>query len=168
VSSQALLGAANLFYFSGLEIINSSQYALGSRVQCGHPRLKPESGTTGEQHVLAGRTLVIQNQSGRPKQAAGEIGCKPVQYTPEPWRILEQIPGDAWVVVGETSAHGSRPLATIPNAVSDGEQQANARLIAQAPSMHRAAVKLLCVWGTEDAPEAMEELAVILSEAVRS
>ena len=72
------------------------------------------------------------------------------------------------MVVGESSTHGARELATIPGAVSDREQQANARLIAQAPSMHQAAVKLLCAWGTEDAPEAMEELAVILSATVRS
>ena len=109
-----------------------------------------------------------QNQSARRKQAAEEIQCTPVQYTPEPWRILKQPSGDAWVVVGESSVHGPRELATIPQAVPDGERQANARLIAQAPSMHRAAVKLLCAWGTEDAPEAMEELAVILSQAVRS
>jgi hypothetical protein len=130
--------------------------------------LTPESGTTCEQHVLARRMSVSQNQSTRRKQAGGEIRCNPVQYTPEPWRILEQTPGDAWVVMGESSAHGARALATIPDAVSSVEQQANARLIAQAPSMHRAAVKLLCAWGTEDAPEAMEELAVILSQAVRS
>jgi len=71
------------------------------------------------------------------------------------------------MVVGESSAHGVH-VASIPDAVSDGEQQANARLIAQAPSMHRAAVRLLCAWGTEDAPAAMEELAVILTQAVRS
>ena len=109
-----------------------------------------------------------QDQSVRRKQGSEDIRCKPVQYTPEPWRILERTPGDGWVVVGESSTHGARELATIPGAVFDGEQQANARLIAQAPSMHRAAVKLLCVWGTEDAPEAMEELAVILSQAVKS
>jgi hypothetical protein len=79
---------------------------------------------------------------------------------------LEQTPDGAWVAVGESSAHGVRTLATIPDAVYDREQQANARLIAQAPSMHRAAVKLLCVWGTEDASEAMEDLALILSQAV--
>ena len=109
-----------------------------------------------------------QIQSDRRKQGTEEIPCKPVQYTPEPWRILEQTPVDAWIVVGESPAHGPRTLATVPHGASDEEQQANARLIAQAPSMHRAAVKLLCAWGTEDAPEAMEELAVILSEAVRS
>jgi len=109
---------------------------------------------------------VSQDHSARRKQAAGEIPCNPVEYTPEPWRILEQTPGDGWAVVGESSAHGARVLATIPDAPSNGEQQANARLIAQAPSMHRAAVKLLCAWGTEDASQAMEELAVILSKAV--
>ena len=109
-----------------------------------------------------------QNQSARRGHAGDEAGCRPVQYTPEPWRILEQTPGDTWVVIGESSAHGPRALATIPDAVSDEEQRANARLIAQAPSMHRAAVKLLCAWGTEDASEAMEELAVILSQAVRN
>ena len=109
-----------------------------------------------------------QKQVDCRRQDEDKVSSKPVQYTPEPWRILEQTPGDAWVVMGESSAHGARALATIPDAASDGEQQANARLIVQAPSMHRAAVKLLCAWGTEDAPEAMEELAVILSQAVRS
>ena len=106
-----------------------------------------------------------QDQSVRRNKAVEEIQSKPVPYTPEPWRIWK-TPGHAWVVVGESSAHGSRELATIPEAVSDLERQANARLIAQAPSMHRAAVRLLCAWGTEDASEAMEELAVILSQAV--
>ena len=107
-----------------------------------------------------------QDQSADRKQAVGKLRLNPVRYTPEPWRVLEQTPGDAWMVVGESSTHGARSLATIHDAVSDLEQQANARLIASAPSMHRAAVKLLCAWGTEDAPEAMEELAVILSQAV--
>ena len=34
--------------------------------------------------------------------------------------------------------------------------------------MHRAAVKLMCVWGTDDAQEAMEELSEILSKAVKT
>ncbi|HZL68488.1 MAG TPA: hypothetical protein VFC29_14290 [Candidatus Limnocylindrales bacterium] len=165
---QVLLGATNLFYLGGLDVINFCQYALESSVQHGRPSVDAGIRCNREQHVLARRMSVSQNQSTRRKQAGGEIRCNPVQYTPEPWRILEQTPGDAWVVVGESSAHGARTLATIPDAASDGEQQANARLIAQAASMHRAAVKLLCAWGTEDAPEAMEELAVILSQAVRS
>ena len=109
-----------------------------------------------------------QNQPARRKPPTDDIRSRAVQYTPEPWRILEQSPGDAWVVTGESSEHVPRTLATIPGAVFDGEQRANARLIAQAPSMHRAAVKLLCAWGTEDVPEAMEELALILSQAVTS
>ena len=108
-----------------------------------------------------------KNPSARRKHME-DTPCEPVKYTPEPWHILEQAPGDAWVLVGESSAHGPRELAVIPGAVSDPEQQANARLLALAPSMHRAAVKLLCAWGTENAPEAMEELALILSQAVRS
>ena len=83
-------------------------------------------------------------------------------------RAVAHPGANSWVVIGESSAHGPRALATIPDAVSDEEQRANARLIAQAPSMHRAAVKLLCAWGTEDASEAIEELAVILSQAVRN
>ena len=109
-----------------------------------------------------------QDQSARRKQTTGEMQYKRAEYTPEPWRILQQTPDDDWVVVGDSVVHGARTLAAIPDAVGDGERQANARLIAHAPSMHRAAVKLFCVWGTEDAPEAMEELAAILSEAVRS
>ena len=109
-----------------------------------------------------------QNQSARRKPPTDDIRTKAVEYTPEPWRILEQSPGDAWVIAGESTAHGPRTLAIIPDAVSDAEQRANARMIARAPSIHRAAVKLLCAWGTEDTPEAMEELAVILSQAVRT
>ena len=90
-----------------------------------------------------------QDQSSDRKQVVGKLRLNPVRYTPEPWHILEQTPRDAWMVVGESSTHGARALATIPDAVSDLEQQANARLIALAPSMHRAAVKLLCAWGTE-------------------
>jgi hypothetical protein len=109
-----------------------------------------------------------ENQSARRKHTVDEVQSKSVPYTPEPWRISEQARGNAWVVVSESATHGSRELATIPEAVTDREGQANARLIAHAPSMHRAAVKLLCAWGTEDAPEAMEELAVIVSQAVSS
>ena len=81
---------------------------------------------------------------------------------------MDQTPGDTWVVSGKSAEHGARQIATIPHAAHDQEQQANARLIAMAPAIHRAGVKLLCAWGTEDAPEAMTELALILSQAVRS
>ena len=90
----------------------------------------------------------------------------PVEYTPEPWRILEETSEKTWIIAGESSARGTCQIARIPDATSVAECRANARLITQAPAMHRAAVKLMCLWGTEDAPEAMEELAVILSKAV--
>ncbi len=91
----------------------------------------------------------------------------PTKYTPEPWRILEDTSENAWIVVGESRGRGRSQIARIADAPSVEECQANAHLIAQAPAMHRAAVKLMCVWGTEDAQEAMEELAEILSKAVR-
>jgi hypothetical protein len=130
------------------------------------PPLASEFGTIWLHPVVGEEPSVKQDQSSDRKQVVGKLRLNPVRYTPEPWHILEQTPGDAWMVVGEPSTHGARALATIHDAVSDLEQQANARLIASAPSMHCAAVKLLCAWGTEDAPEAMEELAVILSQAV--
>ncbi len=106
-------------------------------------------------------------QFTRPKLTRNSAEASP-QYTPAPWRIVQQTPGEAWIVVGETTSDGARKLASVPDASHDEEQQANARLIAQAASMHSAAVKLMCVWGTEDAQEAMEELAQILSKAVKA
>jgi len=91
----------------------------------------------------------------------------PVEYTPEPWRILEDTSENAWIIVGDSPVRGKCQIARIADATSVAECQANAGLIAQAPAMHRAAVKLMCLWGTEEAPEAMEELALILSKAVR-
>ena len=108
------------------------------------------------------------NSARRVNLFSEQTEAKPVQYTPGPWRILEQSQPDTWVVIGESPSQGVRELARVPLAGSNAEQRANARLIAQAPSMHRAAVKLVCAWGTEDASEAMEELALILSKAVRS
>jgi hypothetical protein len=91
----------------------------------------------------------------------------PAKYTPEPWSILQDESENAWIVVGESQARGRTQIARIADAPSVEECQANAYLIAQAPATHRAAVKLMCLWGTEDAQEAMEELAKILSKAVR-
>lgn len=109
-----------------------------------------------------------QRDLARRKQDSSEDATsQPAQYTTEPWRIVETSE-DEWVLTGESPLHGYREIATVPRAVSDAEQQANARLIVQAPAMHRAAVRLSCAWGTEDASEAMEELALILSKAVRS
>jgi hypothetical protein len=92
----------------------------------------------------------------------------PAKYTPEPWSILRDESENAWIVVGESQARGRTQIARIADAPSVEECQANAYLIAQAPAMHRAAVRLMCLWGTEDAQEAMEELAEILSRAVRT
>lgn len=92
---------------------------------------------------------------------------KPVANTAEPWRIREHNGNGHWSVIAGSPLRGGREVAVIPNAVVSEESQANARLIAQAPAMHRAAVKLMCVWGTEDAQEAMEELAEILSKAAK-
>ena len=92
---------------------------------------------------------------------------KAVEYTPEPWRLMEDTSQHVWVVVGESPTRGNHEVARIANGASTVECRANARLIAQAPAMHRAAVKLMCLWGTADAQEAMEELALILSKAVR-
>jgi hypothetical protein len=80
---------------------------------------------------------------------------------------LEDASQNAWLIVGESSELGTCQIARVADAPSKEEYRANARLIEQAPAMHSAAVKLLCAWGTEDAPEAMEELAVILSRAAR-
>jgi hypothetical protein len=91
----------------------------------------------------------------------------PVEYTPEPWRILEGSTDNAWTIVGESQTRGKFQIARIPDAPTVEECQANARLIAQAPAMHRAAVKLMCLWGTDDAQEAMDELAEVVSKAVR-
>jgi len=93
---------------------------------------------------------------------------KTVEYTPGPWRIMEDTLSSTWVIVRESSARGSFPIARIPEALVRDESRANAHLITQAPEMHRAAVKLMCAWGTEDAKDAMAELARILSKAVRS
>jgi hypothetical protein len=90
------------------------------------------------------------------------------QYTPGPWHVVEHSANDHWSIVAGTSLNDGRQIALIPEAAMSEGSQANARLIAQAPSMHRAAVKLMCVWGTEDAQEAMEELAEILSKAVKA
>jgi hypothetical protein len=92
---------------------------------------------------------------------------KTAQYTPEPWHLVEKTPGISWIVAGKSLEHGARQIASIPDANHDEEQQANARLIATAPALHRAAVKLMCVWGTDDAQEVMGELSVILSAAMK-
>lgn len=108
------------------------------------------------------------NPSPRPGDSEEQLRIKRVEYTSDPWRIIERLPNSAWAIVGESAETGVRELATIPNAVNDRVQQANARLIAQAPAMHRAAVRLLTVWGTEDAAEAVEELAKIVAQAVKT
>jgi hypothetical protein len=92
---------------------------------------------------------------------------RPVGYTPEPWRIVEDSSENAWLVVGHSPLRGACQIARIADAPSEEECRANARLIAEAPAMHRAAVRLMNLWGTEDASEAMEELAVVLSRAVK-
>lgn len=91
-----------------------------------------------------------------------------VEYTRAPWRVMEDSRGNTWLIVGESDQRGACQVARVPNATLMPEQQANARLIAQAPAMHSAAVRLLCAWGTEDAEEAMEELALVLSKAVET
>ena len=88
-----------------------------------------------------------------------------MQYTPEPWHVAEQRFNGNWLIVAKSPQSGTSPVAIVPDAAKVEENRANAYLIAQAPAMHRAAVKLMCAWGTEDAQEAMEELAVILSKA---
>jgi hypothetical protein len=106
------------------------------------------------------------NPTGRVRSDNRSDTSTPVAYTPEPWHILEGTSKNAWVIVGESPARGRCQIARAADASSVEECRANASLIAQAPAMHRAGVKLLCAWGTEDAPQAMEELAVILSRAV--
>lgn len=93
---------------------------------------------------------------------------KPVEYTPGPWQILEDTTRNSWLIVGESPTRGQCQIARIDDARLVDEYRANACLIAQAPAMHNAAVKLLCAWGSEDAAEAMGELAMILSKAVSS
>lgn len=107
------------------------------------------------------------DQTHRASPAHRKEAATPAKYTPEPWDILEDKSDNAWVLVGESRAQGRSQIARIADAPSVEECQANAYLIAQAPAMHRAAVKLMCLWGTENAQEAMEELAEILSRAVR-
>jgi hypothetical protein len=92
---------------------------------------------------------------------------KPAGYTPEPWRIVDDTSENAWLVVGDSPVRGTCHIARIADARSEEECRANARLIAEAPAMHRAAVRLMSLWGTEDASQAMEELAVVLSRAVK-
>lgn len=101
------------------------------------------------------------------KSPTSKENIRTVEYTPEPWRILEDSSKNAWIVVGESPTRGKCEIARVSDASTVEECQANARLIAQAPAMHQAAVKLMSYWGTEDAQEAMQELAVILSKAIK-
>jgi hypothetical protein len=109
---------------------------------------------------------VKPNRTVRRRPTISKPGSR-VECTPEPWHIVEHSTNDHWSVVAGSPLDDGREVAIIPDAAISEESQANARLIAQAPSMHRAAVRLMCVWGTEDAQEAMEDLAEILSQAVR-
>ncbi len=105
---------------------------------------------------------VVRRRPAAPKSGAGG------QYTQGPWHVVEHAENDYWSIVADTPVNGGRQIALIPEAAISADSQANARLIAQAPAMHRAAVRLMCVWGTEDAQEAIEELSEILSKAVRT
>jgi hypothetical protein len=110
---------------------------------------------------------VKSNQTVRRRAAVPKSGGGG-QYTPDPWRVSEHAANDHWSIVAGSLLNDGRQVALIPDAAMSEESQANARLIAQAPAMHRAAVKLMCVWGTDDAQEAMEELSEILSKAVKT
>ena len=109
----------------------------------------------------------MKEQQTHRTSPAEQVAPTLAKYTPEPWRILENTSENAWIVIGESRERGRSQIARIADAPSVAEYQANAHLIAQAPAMHRAAVRLMCLWGTEDAQDAMEELAEILSRAVR-
>lgn len=107
------------------------------------------------------------DQPGRVSEDRKQITTH-VEYTSDPWSILESSSESDWIIVGDSSQRGRCEIARIPAAAAVDEFRANARLIVQAPAMHRAAVKLMSVWGTEDAQEAMAELAAILSRAVQT
>ena len=110
---------------------------------------------------------VKSNQTVRRRAAVPKSGGGG-QYPPDPWRVSEHAANDHWSIVAGSLLNDGRQVALIPDAAMSEESQANARLIAQAPAMHRAAVKLMCGWGTDDAQEAMEELSEILSKAVKT